>query len=789
MSPIYSKVNHAVIYARLHESYLKDNLCKIGKTTNLAGRDVTYATGEYRRGKFIAAYAMPPVYLDIVDQILKVALADYNRQLDGGTEFFTMDALQHIETIFINIGLTYYKLTADEIVDLLNASTKPTIHELLEDFRTIQKDCGIPVMKAILSTNDLLKPIPELVTEAATVAASSTMTVVEPQETTIIPREYQKTVLDKIDAFYAENAIGKIVWACGLGKALLSILITRQLKATTVVIGVPSNNLQKQFIREILKVFPNKNNILMVGSAADDSTDSTTNKATIFGFLNSGASTTSTPRFIVTTYHSCHLLMAENTMFDFKVGDEAHHLVGQETDDTRGFRLFHKIPAAKTLYMTATEKFIEQSQTASTSASAKYSMDDVDIFGECIDCKTVNWAIENKKITDYNILVLKNTIDEVEQIISALHLSVDNKDIFMACYMGLKSIEKYPGLTHMLLYANVVEDTILAQKYIADLLDLKIVSIPADKIYNRALYSKNCPDLGAEVAQFCTMPYGIISCVYMFGEGFDLPKLNGVCIAGNMRSETRIAQYVLRPNRLDPMAPDKKAFVIVPYIDSEWESDTRCFDKVRAVIAQLRNVDANVEQRIKVAVSRRNDDDRSHSAAVSPDDVSAVITHPHDVMADYTFIENVDELERLKIHLRRSKTLASDFTAEQDEYNAARADNRHLGITSCAEYRISRDNRRTGDFIDSPETYFKAKGVWGGWYDFMGCDTSKFIQTKEAWINYCNEKNIRSLEDYWAACEVYDVLPKEPAEFYSAFSNILLELGRGVLPSFRRVGG
>jgi hypothetical protein len=158
-------------------------------------------------------------------------------------------------------------------------------------------------------------------------------------------------------------------------------------------------------------------------------------------------------------------------------------------------------------------------------------------------------------------------------------------------------------------------------------------------------------------------------------------------------------------------------------------------------------------------------------------------------MADYTFIENVDELERLKIHLRRSKTLASDFTAEQDEYNAARADNRHLGITSCAEYRISRDNRRTGDFIDSPETYFKAKGVWGGWYDFMGCDTSKFIQTKEAWINYCNEKNIRSLEDYWAACEVYDVLPKEPAEFYSAFSNILLELGRGVLPSFRRVGG
>ena len=54
--------------------------------------------------------------------------------------------------------------------------------------------------------------------------------------------------------------------------------------------------------------------------------------------------------------------------------------------------------------------------------------------------------------------------------------------------------------------------------------------------------------------------------MYIFGEGFDLPKLNGVCIAVNMYSETRIVQYLLRPNRLDLENPNKKAYVIIPMI-------------------------------------------------------------------------------------------------------------------------------------------------------------------------------------------------------------------------------
>ena len=75
--------------------------------------------------------------------------------------------------------------------------------------------------------------------------------------------------------------------------------------------------------------------------------------------------------------------------------------------------------------------------------------------------------------------------------------------------------------------------------------------------------------LDKEINKFKNMPYGIISCIYIFGEGFDMPKLNGVCIASNMKSIIRIVQYLLRPNRLESGNPLKKAYQIIPYIDND----------------------------------------------------------------------------------------------------------------------------------------------------------------------------------------------------------------------------
>lgn len=142
---------------------------------------------------------------------------------------------------------------------------------------------------------------------------------------------------------------------------------------------------------------------------------------------------------------------------------------------------------------------------------------------------------------------------------------------------------------------------------------------------------------------------------------------------------------------------------------------------------------------------------------------------------DYIFEENGGELNKIKLRLRHSKSLGSAFTEEQDEYNYVRSINLTLDIQSPKEYVEKRDIHP--NFIESPEEYFKSRGVWNEWYDFMGVDTLKFIQSKQEWINFCEEKNIKSLDDYDMCCDKYDVLPKEPACFYKDFTNIPTELG------------
>jgi hypothetical protein len=118
--------------------------------------------------------------------------------------------------------------------------------------------------------------------------------------------------------------------------------------------------------------------------------------------------------------------------------------------------------------------------------------------------------------------------------------------------------------------------------------------------------------------------------------------------------------------------------------------------------------------------------------------------------------------------------LGSKFTEEQDEYNYVRSINLRLNIQSKQEYTDKKVKHC--NFIDFPEEYFKSKGVWNNWYDFMGVDISKFIQSKQEWILFCKEKSIQTLIDYNIYCKNNDVLPKEPAEFYKDFTNIPSEL-------------
>ena len=702
------------IYFRDNVWYKMENVIKMGIASFARDRANTYITGEVERGEYVSVIEIPLDKMRVIDKCLKNYFKEYNVYKGGGTEFYNRIIIDLIEPYLKTLNIDYKVLTKEEI-NLMNRCDRMR---------------NIDSVKRIINQINIKNIIQKYKDKGLKVK----------------PNKQQQYILENIESFFDKNKIGKIVWACGLGKALLSVLIVHLLKFKSVLIGVPSNHLQKQIKNEILKIFPNKDNILFVGGD-DNEIKSTTDKKHIIRFLDYDTE----PKFIIATYHSCHYLLDIN--FDFKAGDEAHHLVGIEREENRGFRLFHKINSSKTLFMTATEKTIDKQEKET------YSMDDESIFGKYIDIKSVHWAIENKKITDYNILVLKNTEEEVNSIISSLRLNRINKDLFISCYMCLKSFEKYKGLTHLLLYTISTDDADLCKEYIADILKLNILSIPKEQIYNNSLHSKNCNDLESEVTTFKNKPYGIIPCVYIFGEGFDLAKLNGVCFSGNIQSETRTVQYLLRPNRLERENPNKRAYVIIPYIDSDWESENKSYEKLRTIISKMRNVDETIEQKIFVSVSKKQNKG----------------TKRLDSVYDYVFEENGGELNKIKLRLRYSKALGSKFTEEQDEYNYVRSINTCLNIQSKTEYVDSKITHI--NFIDNPEEYFKSNGVWDNWYDFMGIDTSKLIQSKEEWISFCKEKGVRTLCGYYMLCDEYDILPKDPGDFYKEFTNIPSELG------------
>lgn len=733
------------MYLRDNAWYKMENVIKMGIATFAKDRSNTYITGEVERGEYICVIEIPLDEMKIIDKCLKHYFKSFHIYKGGGTEFYDRCIIDLIEPYFKNINIPYKILTKEEI-NLMNRCERV---RNISNIDKVKKAFNQLKIKNIIQNYKIKRSKKNSI--------SDSNNIVNELSYMIEPNKHQQYILEIIEGFFNLYNTGKIVWACGLGKALLSILIVKLLEFKSVAIGVSSNNLQKQIKNEILKIFPNKTNILFVGGDETDGIKSSTDKTQIIKFLNNNLN--SQPKFVISTYHSCHLLVDKDIAFEIKIGDEAHHLVGIEREENRGFRLFHTIISSKTLFMTATEKTIETRTNKEI-----YSMEDENIFGKYIDVKSVHWAIENKKITDYNILVLKNTEDEVDEIITNLRLNIINKEIFISCYMCLKSFEKYNNLTHLLLYTNTTEDAELSKKYINEILSLNVLSIQKEKIYNNSLHSKNCNDLDSEVNKFKNTYYGIISCVYIFGEGFDLPKLNGVCIAGNMKSETRIVQYLLRPNRLDFENPNKKAYVIIPYIDEDdWETEDKSYDKVRTIVSQMRNVDENIEQKIFLSVGKKEkkEETKKEERRIYYD--------------DYIFEENMGELNKIKLRLRYSKVLGSKFTEEQDEYNYVRSINSSLNIKSKKDYIQQQEFHC--NFIASPEEYFKLKGVWNNWYDFMGVDTTKFIQSKQEWIIFCKEKSIKSLDDYYIYCEEYDILPKEPADFYKDFTNIPSELG------------
>jgi predicted helicase len=684
------------IYIRTNEWCELKEVYKVGITTSIKDRNNSYITGEIIRGNFLKIFELDVnnIQLKYIDKIIKFKFRKLNVYFDGGTEFYNKIIINKIDDFLLKNNIKF-KLVNEKELNRINRKNNKSINDIIKKYIQFKSN--------------------------------------------INPKIHQKEILNNIQEFYKINNIGNLIWACGLGKSLMSILIIQKLNFKKIIIGVPSNFLQLQFANEILQIFPNKYNIL-IGSSKD------TNNI-IKSFLSKK---TEEPLFIITTYHSCYLYINDDFIFDFKIADECHHLVGKDNNvDKKRFILFHKIISRKSLYMTATIKNIINNDDKS------YSMENEEIFGETIDEKTFKWAIDNNMITDYKIIIIQNQLNELMEIKHRISSSNFNKELFICVYLTLKSliIFKENSPSHILIYTNEIKDAELAKNYIKEILNYGIIDINPDDLYYNSLHSQ----LDNEVIkngfdEFNKSKYGIISCVQLFGEGINCPIIDGITIASNMISEIKIVQYLLRANRLYYKNPNKIAYYIIPYLSNE------NYSNISHIIRQLRNYDERIEQKIMV------------SSIVSFKSIMKL-----ENKFEYEIIQNPELLLKIKMKLRNSKDLTCDFTEEENEYNYIKSINKSLKLNSRIDYENSKDIHE--NFIENPNRYFLNKGVWINWCDFLGYDTSNFIPTKQKWINFCKEKEVKSIDDYKKLLSIYNELPKDPEDFYNDFSNFSNELG------------
>jgi superfamily II DNA or RNA helicase len=544
-------VLNGYIYVRFHESYDKYNACKLGKTLNIPDRENGYIPGEILRGHFEIAFEVSYENYSKIEIELQKKFKDYNIKINAGTEFYNKEIITKIEQFLLDNDYNYKKLTKEEIKNLIRT------HRIKKITNKIKK---------IELINCLLEPK---------------------------PRKDQEEIINTTVRYLQDNDKGMLILMCGIGKTLISLWISERLKTNTILIGVPNILLLKQWKKEVSKILKNIPYLIVSGDI---------NIKTIELFLQNNYNNC----IIITTYSSSYKvkLAAKNLSFIFnmKILDEVHHLTSNNitiSNETKSYIQILDIPTIKQLSLTATIKQLENNNND----NMIISNDNIEYFGEIIEKKCLLWAIDNKIVCDYVVQTIITDEEELEdQLINFNIIEENDKRLFLSAYASLKSI--FEGHSHhLLIYSNNTNNSLKLKEYINMLITNNYFDT-LDIFYSNYDSKMTQNEQEEIIYQFKKAKYGIITCVYCLGEGWDFPLLDGVVFAENMTSNIRIVQSALRASRKNKYEePNKITKIILPILNRDnWLENNENSDlrKVREVIYQMGLEDETIEHKIKV---------------------------------------------------------------------------------------------------------------------------------------------------------------------------------------------
>ncbi len=539
------------IYIRTNEYWDLYDAYKLGKTLNIPDRETSYITSEIKRGKYIIVIELDASILDDIEKKLQLYFTELNLYIkfNAGTEFFNKKIINYIIPYFDENNILY-KILSDNDID--NLIRKIRIHD-----DTSHDDT---------SNDDIYN-------------------------NTYHTRDYQMEIINKSSDYFQNNKKGLLIIPCGVGKTLISLWITYKLNSNTILIGVPNKLLLKQWYNIIYILFKNIPCLIVSDGISMDN---------ITCFLENNKKKC----IVITTYSSSHKIYYATQYIDFsfdmKINDEAHHLTSNNIiieNNEKKFIQMLNISSNKQISLTATIKQLENIDNNNI-----ISNDNIEYFGDIIDKRCLLWAINKNIVCDYVIQTIIMNEEELNQNFEKNYFTEDNeKRLFLSAFSSLKSI--FDGNSHhLLVYSNNKNNSLKIVKYIKTLLDDNFFDI--EDLY----YSSYHSDMSSKeqvniINKFEKSKYGIITCVYCLGEGYDNNNIDGVVFSENMSSNIRIVQSSLRASRKNINQPNKIAKIILPILHKDdWLEDNNNQDlrKIKEVIYQMGLEDETINQKIKV---------------------------------------------------------------------------------------------------------------------------------------------------------------------------------------------
>lgn len=392
------------------------------------------------------------------------------------------------------------------------------------------------------------------------------------------PQPHQTEALDKILPAFQEYDHVSAIMACGTGKTLVALWVAQKMRASRILVLVPSLALLRQILHEWLRE-TNLPALAYLCVCSDptvkeglDTIDTkqsdldfqvSTNAASVREFLDASFSGV---KIIFSTYQSAQVVGAAlkpGEAFDLAVFDEAHKTAGREGRNYAFALEDSNLAIRKRLFLTATPRHYNPHQhDREGDAQLVFSMDRPEVYGPQAYRLTFAEAARRGIICGYKVIISVITSEMVTNELLSRGEVVVNGDAVRARQVANQialrdAIEKY-GASKVFTFHKTVES---AASFVADGSEGVRTHLPEFGTFH---VNGTMPTARREreMRDFRAAARAVMSNARCLTEGVDVPAVDMVAFLSPRRSRVDIVQATGRAMRRSP--GKTRGYVLVP---------------------------------------------------------------------------------------------------------------------------------------------------------------------------------------------------------------------------------